>query len=121
MKKEMAIVALSEKPDSIEKDSVFEQKPVETIEDLYENYKADAKAQIDEITLGKKTLTKKGRAHFIFPLLERHKIETWSDIVREVGLIDEGISPLSRIAREAVNHIHTHCLIMYAKRAEANG
>ena len=116
MKKEMAIEALSEK-----KEEIFQEKPVNSIEDLYENYKADAKAQINAITLQKKTLTAKGRSHFIFPLLERNKIETWSDIIREVNLIDQGISPLSRNVREAVNHIHTHCLIMYAKRVEANG
>lgn len=57
------------------------------------------------------SLNKKGRSYYLFPLLERNGLDSWEKINTEVYLIDEKKSQFSREVRDAIVHLHTHCII----------
>ncbi len=73
----------------------------------YEN----AKKQHRKFMSGNEKPNKKGRAYLLFPLLERHGIDTWEKLQAESFLIDEKKSQLSREVRDAITHLHTHCML----------
>lgn len=80
-----------------------------------EKYYLEAKQKFQNQILFQKGFNKKQRAYFLFPLLERNGIDTWKKLSQEQKLIDDKKSQFSREVRDAVNHLHTHCLLQCAE------
>jgi hypothetical protein len=97
-----------------------EQRKSKTLEQIFEDLKNQSIDEAFKVTGRDGNLNSKGRKHFLFPLLERNGITTWEELNNEANLIDERKSNLSSSPRNAVIHLHTHCLILKSKEDENN-
>ena len=97
-----------------------EQRKSKTLEQIFNDLKFESNEQITKIIGADGQLNANGRKHFLFPLLERNGITTWDELNIEANLIDERKSNLTSNPRNAVIHLHTHCLILKSKFDENN-
>ena len=96
-----------------------EQKRTKTHNQIFEELKKLSEEEAYKI-VGNAGLNIKGRKYFVFPMLERLGINTWEQLDEESELIEKKESKLSSNARNAVIHLHTHCLIEKIQFDEKN-
>jgi hypothetical protein len=97
-----------------------EQRKSKTLEQIFNDLKIQSNEEAAKVVGADGQLNYNGRKHFLFPLLERNGITTWEELNIQANLIDERKSNLSSTPRNAVIHLHTHCLILKSKLDENN-
>jgi hypothetical protein len=97
-----------------------EQRKSKSLEQIFEELKFQSNEEAAKVVGADGQLNAKGKNHFLFPLLERNGITTWEELNIQANLIDERKSNLSSNPRNAVIHLHTHCLILKSKENENN-